>query len=108
MQLPNNKQAALKIIEQYNDAIKTCLEQNNVSALQETYDIRSNLIKEFFEKFSSRINEDDRIFFEGVKAIDAGAVKAMKEVKKKTLSEISSQKKTRKGINSYHEIAKKE
>ncbi len=108
MQLLNEKKAALKIIEQYNNAIKTCLEQNNISALQETYGLRSHLISDFFEKYSSLLNEDDQVFFDNIKVRDAGVLKAMQKVKKQVLSDVSSQNKTKKGINIYHNIAKEE
>lgn len=108
MQLLDEKKAALKIIEQYNNAIKTCLEQNNISALQETYGLRSHLISDFFEKYSSLLNEDDQVFFDDIKIRDAGVLKAMQEVKRQVLSDVSSQNKTKKGINIYHNIANDE
>ncbi len=108
MQLSDEKKAALKIIEQYSNAIKTSLEQNNISALQETYDLRSHLISNFFEKYSSLLNEDDQVFFNDIKFRDAGVLKAMQEVKRQVLSDVSSQNKTKKGINIYHNIANDE
>ncbi len=108
MSLLDDKHAALKIIDQYNNAIKTCLEQNNLSAMQETYDLRNELITHFFEKYSSILNERDQVFFENIKAKDAGIIKSMLGVKKQVLRDVSSQNKTRKGLNSYYDIAKDE
>ena len=108
MPLLDDKQAALNKIDQYNNAIKTCLEQNNLSAMQETYDLRNELMTQFFEKYSSVLNESDQYFFENIKAKDASIVKSMQGVKKQVLRDVSSQNKKRKGLNSYYDIAKDE
>ncbi|MEH6347969.1 MAG: hypothetical protein V7785_22930 [Bermanella sp.] len=108
MSLLDDKHAALKIIDQYNNAIITCLEQNNFSAMQETYDLRNELITQFFEKYTPVLNERDQDFFENIKTKDASIVKSMQDVKKQVLRDVSSQNKKRKGLNSYYDIAKDE
>ncbi len=107
MQLPNNKKDALKTIEQYNNAILTCLKQKNISSLKETYGIRGELISEFFRRFSHIMNEVDKDFFDGIRDLDASIVKAMNEVKVESLKGLSSQKKIRKGISAYKGIVNK-
>ncbi len=104
MQLSNEKKAALKIIEQYNNAIKTCLEQNNLSALQETYDLRDELITSFFESFSSALNVSDQVFFEKIKFLDASVSTALSKIRADVSKESSFLKKNREGIRTYNVI----
>ena len=106
MLLQENKQTALKIIEQYNDAINTCLNQNNITALEETYELRNELIKQFFENYSSLLNQKDQEFFEDIKTLDANVLIAMRTVKDSVVTEVTINKKKRSGITAYQTISK--
>ncbi len=108
MELPKNKQDALDLIEQYNDAIKTCLEQDNISALQETYDIRNSLIKLFFKQFDGKMSEADIRYFKELKSRDEKSMTLLEEIKRKVLKDSASQKKSRDGIKCYNRIGSKE
>ncbi len=105
--LPQDKQAALKFIEQYNSAVKTCLEQDNISALRDTMEIRDQFIKEFFERFSNELTSKDISFFSEIKAQDEVVNKNMKAVKSSVFSKSEKYKKFRHGIKSYTSIANK-
>ncbi len=103
----NDKQLAIDEITQYNQAIKTCLEQGNLVALQETYDKRNDLIKNFFKKYSAVLDDQDMKFFSIVKKQDSKIKIVMDGVKSGVLKDVSIQKKMRKGIEAYTQISSK-
>ena len=107
MKLPEDKQAALEFIEQLNHAVATCLKQNNLSSLQETYEIRNRLIETFFERFVDDLTQQDMNYFSQLKVYDDNMLKAMQAEKSKVLSESASHKKFRDGIRSYNRVANK-
>ena len=107
MKLPSAKKNALEFIRQCNAAVNTCLEQENVSALQETFEIRNKLIEEFFKRFSAQLSEQDMAFFKDLKLQDAKIINDMKGVKSQVLSDASTLKKNKQGIRSYTNISKK-
>lgn len=106
MSVKENKLKALKKIEQFNNAISTCLEQDNITALKETYEIRDRFIHEFFKDYSTFLSDDDELYFEDLKKFDTQVVSTIKKVKESIAEEISFSKKTRTGINNYQRIAK--
>ena len=106
MTIQENKQKCFKTIEQYNDAITTCIDQDNISALQDTYKIRDKLIHDFFNEFSSILTDADQAFFEKLKAFDSDVTRTMKGVKNSIVDEVSFRKKSRSGINNYQQISK--
>ncbi|MEY8240953.1 MAG: hypothetical protein RPT25_11455 [Cycloclasticus sp.] len=105
--LPKDKQEALKFIEQYNNAIKTCLEQDNIAALKETMGIRDQIIQDFFENFKNELTEKDIQFYIELKSLDEEVVENLEVVKSKILIESSEKKKSRDGIRSYNRVANK-
>jgi len=107
MKLPADKKEAIEFIRQCNEAVNTCLEQENVSALKETFDIRNQLIEVFFKRFSSQLTNKDMDFFRALKLKDAQILIAMKGIRNKVLSESSTLKKNKQGIRSYSSISKK-
>jgi len=107
MKLPADKKEAIEFIRQCNEAVNTCLEQENISALQETFEIRNQLIEVFFKRFSSQLTNKDMEFFRALKLKDAQILIAMKGVRNKVLSESSTLKKNKQGIRSYSIISKK-
>jgi len=107
MKLPADKKEAIEFIRQCNEAVNTCLEQENISALQETFEIRNQLIEVFFKRFSSQLTNKDMEFFRALKLKDAQILIAMKGIRNKVLSESSTLKKNKQGIRSYSRISKK-
>ena len=107
MKLPEEKQAALKYIEQYNNAVITCLKQNDIQALQETYEIRNLLIVDFFKCFSQELDVSDMEFFQGVEALDESVATSMKILKAEVAVEFGTRKKFKSGIGMYKKIANK-
>ncbi len=107
MKLPADKKEAIEFIRQCNEAVNTCLEQENISALQETFEIRNQLIEVFFKRFSSQLTNKDMDFFRALKLKDAQILIAMKGIRNKVLSESSTLKKNKQGIRSYSIISKK-
>jgi len=107
MKLPADKQEALEFIKQCNEAVNTCLEQDNISALKETFEIRNQLIEEFFKRFSSQLSNKDVEFFKVLRSEDANTLNSMKKLKDKVLSDASTLKKNKSGIQSYSSISKK-
>ena len=107
MKLPADKKEAIEFIRQCNEAVNTCLEQENISALQETFEIRNQLIEVFFKRFSSQLTNKDMEFFRALKLKDAQILIAMKGIRNKVLSESSTLKKNKQGIRSYSIISKK-
>ncbi len=105
--LPQDKQAALKFIEQYNNAVKTCLDQDNISALKETMEIRDQFVQDYFEHFTNELTEQDIQFFFELKALDKGVVKKLEALKKKVLDESSENRRFRYGIRSYKSVENK-
>jgi len=107
MKLPEDKKEAIDFIKQCNEAVNTCLEQENISALKETFEIRNQLIEVFFKRFSSQLTNKDMDFFRALKLKDAQILIAMKGIRNKVLSESSTLKKNKQGIRSYSIISKK-
>jgi len=107
MKLPVDKQEAIEFIKQCNEAVNTCLEQENISALKETFEIRNQLIEEFFKRFSSQLSNKDMAYFKVLKSKDANTLNSMKELKNRVLSDASTLKKNKQGIRSYSNISKK-
>ncbi len=101
----NDKQSAIVVIKQYNQAIETCLEQGDLVALQETYDKRNDLIEQYFTKYKAVLNDQDMIFFSMVKKQDNKIINLLDGVKSDILEESSAQRKVRKGIESYTKIS---
>ena len=107
MKLPMDKKEAIEFITQCNEAVHTCFEQENISALKETFEIRNQLIRDFFERFSAQLGEDDLIFFKTIKLKDEKIHMAMKGLRGQFLKDVSTLKKNKLGILSYTNIAKK-
>lgn len=106
MTIQEDKQRCFDTIEQYNNALSTCIEQNNITALQETYTIRDKLIQKFFTDYGAQLSKTDQVFFEKIKAFDSKLAIEMKKEKNTILKDLSSRKKMQSGIDDYQRISK--
>jgi len=96
-----NKQESKQRIQQYTDALRTCLEQDSMEDLEETQQLRHKLIEAFFKQFGTELTDSDQSFFEDILQQDEQLASEITQKKKDYFESVKVQKRLQDGLSAY-------